>query len=373
MKKHIASILIAALAVLSFSSCTKDNGREDDGRKDSVTQFNAVSDRQITVGPEAATHVIRYEIVNPTGASVTAEADAGTDWISDINSTSAYGEVYFSVSVNNGGESRQAGLTLSYEGITLDFTVTQEAYSSFSIKVLEDECTSGKIAWEVTPPSEDLTYVSMIADKATWDTFSSFEEYVEYDLEYFREQAGVRNLSFEEFMGKYVLRQGKQHLSADDLTPETDYIVYAYGMNRVGELLAGMDYVGASTLPVEQKDATFELTVEQDFPYMTISADPSDDEVRYLMDVYSGTDSPEVIAESYQEMLDELITLLHLLGGGSVYDYFMEVSFQGPGTTDQLMIPEAMEFTAFAVAIDVYTGQITSGASTLVCEIDFGF
>ena len=72
-------------------------------------------------------------------------------------------------------------------------------------------------------------------------------------------------------------------------------------------------------------------------------------------------------------MLDEIITLLPLLGGGSVYDYFMEVSFQGPGTTDQLMIPEAMEFTAFAVAIDVYTGQITSGASTLVCEIDFGF
>ena len=370
MKKHIASILIAALAVLSFSSCTKDNGRENDGQK---TQFNAVSERQITVGPEAATHVIRYEIVNPTGSSVTAEADAGTDWISDINSTSAYGEVYFSVSVNSGGESRQAGLTLSYEGITLDFTVTQEAYSSFSIKVLEDECTSGKIAWEVTPPSEDLTYVSMIADKATWDTFGSFEEYIEYDLEYFREQAEVRNLSFEEFMEKYVLRQGKEHLSADDLTPGTDYIVYAYGMNRTGELLAGMDYTGASTLPVEQKDVTFELTVEQDFPYMTISAVPSDDEVRYLMDVYSGTDSPEVIVESYQEMLDEIITLLPLLGGGSVYDYFMEVSFQGPGTTDQLMIPEAMEFTAFAVAIDVYTGQITSGASTLVCEIDFGF
>ena len=146
-------------------------------------------------------------------------------------------------------------------------------------------------------------------------------------------------------MGKYVLRQGKQHLSADDLTPETDYIVYAYGMNRAGELLAGMDYVGASTLPVEQKDATFELTVEQDFPYMTISADPSDDEVRYLMDVYSGTDSPEVIAESYQEMLDEIITLLPLLGGGSVYDYFMDVSFQGPGTTDQLRIRKKLKRT----------------------------
>ena len=371
MKKQIVFILAAFISVLSVS-CIKDDDREitPDTPDVSETQFLPVSDTRITVGPEAGTHVIKYEIVEPTGASVTAEAASGTDWITEINTTSAYGEVYFTVSVNSGNESRTADIVLAYEEQILEFTVTQEPYASFTLTVQESECTSGKIVWTVVPPDQEITYVSMAVDNASWDSYASYEEYIAYDIEYFQEQAAKRNLSYEEFLEKYVLKQGEGTYSAEDLSADSDYIVYAYGMDAAGNILTDMYYAQAKTLPVTPEDVVFELSVEQNVEdwTLTISAVPNNDEVRYLMDVYNGTNTPEVIAESYQEMLDEIIYLLPILGGGTVYDYFMEMSYQGEATSTPIDLPMASEFTAFAVAIDVYTGQIISKVSMLVCE-----
>ena len=203
-----------------------------------------------------------------------------------------------------------------------------------------------------------------------WDSFDSYEEYIAYDIEYFQEQAAKRNLSYEEFLEKYVLKQGEGTYSAEDLSADSDYIVYAYGMDAAGNILTDIYYAQARTLPVTPEDVVFELSVEQNAEdwTLTISAVPNNDEVRYLMDVYNGTNTPEAIAESYQKMLDEIIYLLPILGGGTVYDYFMEMSYQGEATSTPIDIPMASEFTAFAVAIDVYTGQIISNVSMLVCE-----
>ena len=338
MKKQIVFILVSAFAA-AFTSCNNDdNGRDNVG-------FSPKSDQQMTVGPEAGTHTIYYDIASPTGASVAAEVSPNVDWIEEVNTTSAYGEVYFTVSVNSGNESRTADIVLTYEGQALEFTVTQEPYASFSISVQESECTTGMVVWKVVPPDPELTYVSMAVDKATWDSFDSYEEYIAYDIEYFQEQAAKRNLS-------------------------SDYIVYAYGMDAAGNILTDMYYAQAKTLPVTPEDVVFELSVEQNVEdwTLTISAVPNNDEVRYLMDVYNGTNTPEAIAESYQKMLDEIIYLLPILGGGTVYDYFMEMSYQGEATSTPIDMPMASEFTAFAVAIDVYTGQIISNVSMLVCE-----
>ena len=222
----------------------------------------------------------------------------------------------------------------------------------------------------MVPPDPELTYVSMAVDKATWDSFDSYEEYIAYDIEYFQEQAAKRNLSYEEFLEKYVLKQGEGTYSAEDLSADSDYIVYAYGMDAAGNILTDIYYAQARTLPVTPEDVVFKLSVEQNAEEwtLTISAVPNNDEVRYLMDVYNGTNTPEAIAESYQKMLDEIIYLLPILGGGTVYDYFMEMSYQGEATSTPIDIPMASEFTAFAVAIDVYTGQIISNVSMLVCE-----
>ena len=365
MKKQIVFILFSALAAAVFTSCNNndDNGRDNVG-------FSSKSDRQMTIGPEAGTHTIYYDIASPTGASVVAEVTPNVDWIEEVNTTSAYGEVYFTVSVNSGNESRTADIVLTYEGQALEFTVTQEPYASFTISVQESECTTGMVVWKVVPPDPELTYVSMAVDKATWDSFDSYEEYIAYDIEYFQEQAAKRNLSYEEFLEKYVLKQGEGTYSAEDLSADSDYIVYAYGMDAAGNILTDMYYAQAKTLPVTPEDVVFELSVEQNAEdwTLTISAVPNNDEVRYLMDVYNGTNTPEAIAESYQEMLDEIIYLLPILGGGTVYDYFMEMSYQGEATSTPIDIPMASEFTAFAVAIDVYTGQIISNVSMLVCE-----
>ena len=48
----------------------------------------------------------------------------------------------------------------------------------------------------------------MITDKATWESFSTYEEYMQYDIQYFRDLAAERGISYEEFLAKSVLKKG---------------------------------------------------------------------------------------------------------------------------------------------------------------------
>lgn len=331
----------------------------------------------MSVGPESGTYEVEYEIVNPTPTgTVSASLKETADWVTDINANSSYGKVMFSVAENTDTvSSRQAVLVLTYEDMSLEFTITQEketTYGPFSIVI--DETGTGDLTWSVYPPDDELTYVSMVTDKESWDSFDSYEEYMLYDLEYFRQGAIDRNLSFEEFLTGSVLKKGTMEgIQVKGLSPDTEYVVYAYGMDVTGRFLTGMYYVETATKPVEQQDVTFELSVEQDFPYVTISAVPSDNEVYYLIDLYNGIGTPEEITEAYQEMMDEVVYMVSAFGM-SIYEYMLSVSFQGPGTSEPIMMGgETFTYTAFAVAVDVNTGKLTSVASTLEFEMDLDF
>ncbi len=360
---------IAVAAVLTLASCNPQENTP-------ATLFSAVSDQHLKVGPENAVHEILYKIDNPSpDKAVTADITPGTEWIYGINATGSYGVVSFETAENTDTTaSREAVITLTYGEQSLDFTVTQDkarTYGTFSITTGPN--TTGEVVWSVIPPDENLTYVNMITDKATWESFSTYEEYMQYDIQYFQDLAAERGMSYEEFLSKNVLKKGRiVDDSAKDLSPDTEYIVYAYGMDSTGRILTGMYYAETATLPVEDTDVTFELTVTQEFPFATISAVPSRDDVYYLMDVYNGTGTPEEITEAYQEMLNEVVYMVSAFGM-SVYEYMMDTAFIGPATSDPIQVGQVTEFTAFAVAVDVNTGILTSVASTKVCEIDFGY
>lgn len=367
MKKHLL-IFTAIIAGVSLVSCNKNDKKNVGG----LTEFKPVNGTEVTVGAEGGTVKLEYDIVNPTeDGRVSVEFDTELDWISDINANT-YGYVSLNAAENiDTVQTRSTVITLTYEGISIDYTVTQDNATPFGPFAIEvGPSTTGQISWSVIPPDETLTYVSMATDKATWDSFSSYEEYMQYDIEYFREQAEERNLGYEEFLEKYVLKQGTMRdITIKGLSPATEYVVYAYGMDGTGRILTGMYYAVASTEAVEQTDVTFELSIVQDFPFATISAVPSDNDVRYLIDLYNGTSTPEKITEAYQEMLDELIYLANAFGQ-STYDYLMSVSFQGPASTE-IQMGEDMTFTAFAVAVDVNTGKLTSVASTKEFDMEF--
>lgn len=366
MKKHFL-ILAAAVAGIMSVSCKSDNKKGPEV----MTEFNPVSGTEISVGAKGGLCNLEYEIVNPTqDGKVSVEMESGIDWISDVNANT-YGYVSINVLENiDTVKTRSAAITLVYEDSRINYTVTQEKAATlghFAITV--GPSTTGKITWSVTPPDDTVTYVSMAVDRETWDSFASYEEYMQYDVEFFKENAAKRELSYEEYLKKYVLKRGTQKdISVDGLSPDTDYIVYAYGMDTTGRILTGMYYAEASTLPVGQTDVTFELSVEVEFPYATVSVVPSDNEVRYLIDLYNGTGTPEEITEAYQGMLDELLYLANAFGQ-STYDYMMEVSFQGQASSE-IQLGGYSTSTAFAVAVDVYTGKLTSVASTLEFDIE---
>lgn len=366
LKTGIVIAIVASAAALA--SC-------DPQENAPATRLSPASDLHMTVGPENAAHEIRYEIENPNPEyTVEAKVTPAVEWIYDVNATGSYGIVSFMTSENTDTTStREAVITLTYGEQSLDFNVTQSTARTFGhFAITTGPNTTGEVFWKVIPPDDELTYVNMITDKATWDSFSSYEDYMAYDIQYFHELADERGIPYEQFLAKSVLKKGTVEKSTKDLSSDTEYVVYAYGMDSTGRILTGMYYAETATLPVEDTDVTFELNVTQEFPYATISAVPSRDDVYYLMDIYNGTGTPEEITEAYQEMLDEILYMVSAFGM-SIYDYMMDTAFIGPATSDPIQVGEVMEFTAFAVAVDVNTGTLTSVASTQVCEIDFGF
>ncbi len=369
MKKQTSFIIVAsALLGLLLVSCNP---------QDNLPEFNVIlsSDIQMTIGPGAGTYEITYEIENPTAdGAVSASLKEEADWITDLNANRSYGKVVFSVDENiDTLSSRQAVILISYEDWSQEVEVIQEkgaTYGTFSIDVGPNG--TGEVKWSVIPPDEEITYVSMLTDKATWDSFSSYEEYMQFDIEYFHERAEEFHKSYEEYLKQSVLKKGTVNdITAKGLSPDTEYVVYAYGMDTTGRILTGMFYKITSTEPVAQQDVTFEVAVTQNFPFVTISAVPSDNSVYYLMDIYNGTGTPEEITEAYGLMLEDIIYTVSALGM-SISEYMQSVAFIGQASTDPILLGDAMEQTAFAVAVDISTGVLISIASTLEFNLDFG-
>ena len=155
----------------------------------------------------------------------------------------------------------------------------------FAFEILETSKTT--VAFRVTPLAEQMPYVLMIVDKATFDTFESVEDYVADDLAWFEEAALNMGLTLEEYL-KDTLSMGVKEDSAEGLIPNTEYYLYAYHLTTSGEKVSDFEYKAFKTEALGQSDATFEVSVSDVGYYgATVNVVPSSNDVTYFVNVMS--------------------------------------------------------------------------------------
>lgn len=357
MKKNLVLSAILASATILFSACNPD--------EKTTVQFNPLSDTVINVEKEGGACEFRYEIINPTPTGeVKAELQQGIDWITDLN-TQEYGVIKFNVAVSETEEPRNAKISLSYEGITIDLTVNQskgEYIPPFSINTHDIDYVS--VMWDITAKDKEMTYINMIVDRQTWDSFPTFDEYLAYNMEVLEQNAAAESMSLEDYLRYSILTSGDAtDITVSGLVPDTEYVIYAFGFTPEQELLTEVVYEIVKTEPITMLDVTFDIECTPSFDHVTLSVTPENNDLYYMYAVTEGSGhSPEDIMKKYQIYVNSLIQEFLSYGAAGV-DIATIVSWlasQGPVTEEIGELTPTTVYTAYAMSIDPVSGVFNS-------------
>ena len=263
MRKVIYSMF--GLAVLLFaSSCEKK-----------IEQPNptlTLSQTEVSVPADGGTYSVAYKVTNPRdGAKVSAEV--AEDWVTDVTVTAQ--DITFVVLANETTSERTASVTVSYPGISSDaeFTIIQAAGEPAPFTIDIYDVTETSATMDVIPQDKEMGYIMFIAEKSYLDEngLNTDEALYEDDKAYIESMLGY-GYTIDDF----VYYGDKEGVSTSGLTPGTEYVVYAYGIDvQTLERLTDIVYAYATTSEVEIVDVSFTLGEPVvNGPEVTVSVTP---------------------------------------------------------------------------------------------------
>lgn len=249
IKKLLLFILPLALA---FVSCEKEANE--------TPVIRAVA---LDIPKEAGTYTLNYTIAGASSSAV-AEASVDVEWIYDI--AVEPGTVSFSADLNVGYE-RTANMTLSFNGAA-DVVVKINQASVFNgvFKIEVSDVTPYSAHVTYTPTGYDGGYIFFVMNKsAVMDYFLSeegLEELYRSDVEYVQEIAEANGLTLEEALPRlpqiYTAEGGVTEMDYTDLSINTEYIAYCYGLSLDGKRLTDFSMTEFSTVIQETSNIKFQ-------------------------------------------------------------------------------------------------------------------
>ena len=144
---------------------------------------------------------------------------------------------------------------------------------------------SGDVFLTIEPEDKDMTYWYQLQVKE--DMPETDEEILASDMEYLQYIADYYGTSLTQLLADNLLK-GDLDWHYQYLEPNTEYVLYAYGMNISGEALTAVNQLTFKTTKVEQLDCEFDILVGDNITSnsFSITIIPSDDTVAYYYDVF---------------------------------------------------------------------------------------
>ena len=154
-----------------------------------------------------------------------------------------------------------------------DFTVTLTALHS------------GDVFLNIEPENKEMTYWYQL--QVTEDMPETDEEIIASDIAYLNYMAEYYGTPLAQLLADNLLT-GDIEWRYQYLEPNTEYVLYMYGMNINGEALTTVNKLSFKTTKVEQLDCTFDILPGENITAnsFSITIIPSDDTVAYYYDVF---------------------------------------------------------------------------------------
>ena len=144
---------------------------------------------------------------------------------------------------------------------------------------------SGDVFLTIEPEDKEMTYWYQLQVKE--DMPDTDEEILASDLDYLNYIADYYGASLAQLLADNLLK-GDIEWRYQYLEPNTEYVLYMYGMNTSGEALTTVNQLTFKTTKVEQLDCTFDILIGDNVTAnsFSITIIPSDDTVGYYFDVF---------------------------------------------------------------------------------------
>lgn len=281
MKKFFYLFVVALVAV-GFASCGEDN-TEDPAKMPTPDPKIQIEDLAPVIPAAGAVVWVDYTIENPVKDETLAFQTADESWVSvDLE---VAGSIKFSASKNDSGEERSAEVLFTYadaEPVTV--TVTQPAWEA-PITLTVDAVEAARVVFSVTTTNPELTWIPLMMTKADFDLIGSQETIFEDDMNYISWAASDAGLSLSEFLATLLKKGTVQGLAFAGLTPETEYVLYVYGMDLDGVPTTDIYTQTLTTAEPYDGPITFDIQVTEENYIMDITITPSHEGVSYYWNI----------------------------------------------------------------------------------------
>ncbi|MBQ6940391.1 MAG: hypothetical protein IJN51_03715 [Alistipes sp.] len=271
--KHIKLLLMALILVAGLTSCEKEPSTTPE--KAPLIKVDAL---EVTLNSHGESLEIGYTIENVRAEERTElEVENLAEW---LLVEVANDKISFSADKNATTKGRVTNVILKYEGAeSVEIAVKQPNIEvpreNLSLEVEITAVSPVSITFNVTASHPDMTWIPMVTYKEYWDQKLSDEEIYISDLAYFEYLADNAGISRDEFLADMVGMGSQSDIEITGLTPETEFVVYVYGLTVDGERTTDIVAREATTEKPYEGDITFTFDIKEEDYIMEFVVTPS--------------------------------------------------------------------------------------------------
>lgn len=319
--KSVKSLLLIALLALGFVACEKDPATDE---KSPVIKVDATEIKLNSHG-ESLEIGYRIENVEPSERK-SVKVENLAEWL-DVE----VGEetILLTAEKNNTTQGRVINIIVKYEGAeSVEISVMQENIEvpreNLTLELEVSEIGPTSITIDITASHPDMTWIPMVTYKEYWDQKPSDEDIYISDLAYFEYLAENAGISREEFLVDMLGMGSQEGIVIDGLTPNTEFVIYAYGLTADGERTTDIVAREATTEKPYEGDITFDFDIKEEDYIMEFVVTPSHKGVNY----YHGV-ATEAEIEAWKELAatDNLREAIQIGDIEANIDMFMSYDF----------------------------------------------
>ena len=290
--KHFKLMLMAVALIVGLASCEKEPSTTPQ-EKAPVIKIDA---SEIELSSHGASIELGYTIENVVAADrKPLQVENLAEWL-----VVEVGEekITFSADMNNTTSGRVINVVFKYEGAEkVEITVKQPNIEvpreNLSLNVDITAVGPTSITFNITASHPDMTWIPMVTYKEYWDNKTSDEEIFISDMAYFEYLAEINGISREEFLADMVGIGSQENIEIASLTPNTEYVIYVYGLTIDGERTTDIVAREAATEKPYEGDITFTFDIKEEDYIMEFVVTPSHRGVNYYHGVATESEIEE--------------------------------------------------------------------------------
>ena len=278
MKRKILFGVVMLLAV-ALGACQREG---EEVKLDNIKLYV----EEIVAKAEGEDVRFTYSITSPV-EGVALEVTTDAEWVSDITIYASF--VDLKVAKNDTGATRSAVLQCKYGKETHNLNLVQDAWCEpLDITITNVEATA--VVFSVKAQDEDTTWIGQVVGKDWFEAYSE-DEILTEDLKYYVGCAEDEGKTLEEYLSSILSKGSHSDIRINGLEIESEYVVYIYGMNAIGEKTTAIYFENfTTTAPYAGNDVTYEFDIKVDRAIADITIIPSHEGVAYFNNLITRED-----------------------------------------------------------------------------------